>query len=73
MSRTARPNAAFEAMNGDGLTFPEWLDRLDASLSARCGLVSDDLADFASWDAWNDAMSPAEAATMLLEDEGFPF
>jgi hypothetical protein len=59
--------------NEEGLTFEEWMAKVDRVIAAHCGLGSGDLADQTYWDWWNDGVSPRDAAEMTLEDEGFPF
>ena len=53
--------------------FVQWMDRVDARISAICGLSSMDLADQCWRDWYDDGMSPREAAEECLIDEGFPF
>lgn len=53
--------------------FESWMRQVNAELSAICGLSSDDLADQTYRDWYEDGISPEDAATMTLEDEGFPF
>lgn len=56
-----------------GRTFETWLSDVDTELLAIAGLTHRDLADQTWWDWWADELSPAEAAELTLEDEGFPF
>jgi Family of unknown function (DUF5419) len=49
----------------------EWMHKVDRALLKRCGLTSRDLADQCYADWFDDGMSPAEAAELVLEDEGF--
>jgi hypothetical protein len=53
--------------------FKVWMAAVDREVLAVSGLTTTDLADqpFADW--FQDGVEPAEAAEMLLEDEGFPF
>lgn len=46
----------------NGLTFSNWLDKLDAVLIQKIGLSHRDLADFNSFDAWDSEMTPEEGA-----------
>lgn len=61
-----------EEVNDDGLTFREWMRKVNGILAARCGLTANDLADGPSWDTWNDGGSPEDYASDLLYDNGFP-
>lgn len=54
--------------NEDGLTFTAWQHKVDAVLVSLCGLTSSDLADYPSYDLWNDSVSPFEAAVVCLEE-----
>jgi hypothetical protein len=62
-----------KTVNINGDSFAEWLADLDRVLIGLCGLVHADLADFASYDAWQDGREVDEVAEELLTDEGFPF
>ena len=55
------------------MTFPQWMQKVDAEIEKICGLSSMDLADQPFHDWFDDGMDPAEAAELTLEDEGFPF
>ena len=52
-------------------TFEEWMARLDKCLAARCGLTHRDIADFAYRDEFEAGTTPAEAARMALEADGW--
>lgn len=59
--------------NEDGLTFAQWNVKVDAVLLSLCGLTAGDLADYPSYDLWNDSVPPAEAAEVcLFEWNDFP-
>ena len=51
--------------------FQAWKRRLDAALERRCGLPSGDLADYCYADWFEDGISPAQAAKLVLQGEGF--
>lgn len=53
--------------------FNTWMKRVDAQLISIAGVSSGDLADQMWWDWMADGLTPAEAARLALEDEGFPF
>jgi len=53
----------------NGLTFKQWLKQVDSNLHGRIGLSHDDLADFCSYDCWNDEMSPQEGADECLSND----
>lgn len=54
-----------------GLTFKQWLAKVDAVLEARTGMQHDDLSDFPAYDNWSDEMSPSEGAENCLEYSDF--
>jgi hypothetical protein len=62
-----------DALNANGDSFAEWLADLDRHLIKLAGVTHSDLADFCSWDAWQDCREVDEVAEELLEGEGFPF
>lgn len=51
--------------------FQAWMRRLDAALQKRVGLSSGDLADCCYADWFKDGISPAQAARLALQGEGF--
>lgn len=53
----------------NGLTFSQWLTKVDANLDSRIGLGHEDLADFNSYDAWSDEMTPREGADECLAND----
>ena len=54
-----------------GLNFPDWLDEVNRLCFAKIGLGVLDLADFNSWNCWNDGASPEEGLEELLEENDF--
>jgi hypothetical protein len=46
----------------NGLTFSNWLDKVDRILIQKIGLTQQDLDDFNSYDAWDSEMTPEEGA-----------
>lgn len=50
----------------NGLTYKQWIAKVDANLESRIGLGHEDVADFNSYDAWDDGMTPAEGADECL-------
>lgn len=59
--------------NLDGLTYDQWMRKVDAVVRDWAGVSVHDLADFPSFDMWADSVPPEEAAELVLEEEGFPF
>lgn len=57
--------------NGNGLTFKQWMKLVNRAVYAKCLMTCDDLADCCYWDWWNDDMSPADAADMVLQENDF--
>ncbi|MCO5193124.1 MAG: hypothetical protein M9930_07510 [Anaerolineae bacterium] len=51
--------------------FEQWMAAVDAAISSRTFLTSDDLADqpYRAW--FDDGMSPEEAADETLSNEGW--
>ena len=56
--------------NCDGLTFQDWLRRLDSYLAGKVGLTHHDLADTDMYSAWDDCGSPEDHGSDMLYDEG---
>lgn len=54
--------------NEDGLTFREWQKLVDRELIRLCGLTAGCLADYPSYDLWNDSVPPLEAAVVCLTE-----
>lgn len=54
------------------MTYDEWMEEVDNYLRNKCGLVSSDLADGPSRDAFDSGNSPEDYANELLEDNGYP-
>ena len=53
----------------NGLTYKQWIARVDANLESRIGLGHEDVADFNSYDAWSDGMTPEDGADECLESD----
>lgn len=59
--------------NEDGLTLDQWLKAVDWHLLAMSGMTAECLADYPTYDMWNDSVPPAEAAQVcLVEWNDFP-
>jgi hypothetical protein len=54
--------------NEDGLTFAQWQVQVDRHLVDLCGLTAGCLADYPSYDLWNDSVPPLEAARICLSE-----
>lgn len=52
------------------LTFAQWIRKVDIAVSKRVGCSVYDLADCPFRDWFEDGMTPTEAATEALENEG---
>lgn len=50
----------------NGLTFKEWLAKVDAVLLSRVGMTHTDLSDFESFDSWDSGMTPEEGAEVCI-------
>lgn len=55
-------------VNDDGLTFAQWQRKVNRWVLGICGVTTEDLADYPSWDLWADGVSPREAAEICLVD-----
>lgn len=53
----------------NGLTFKQWQDAVERVVQRRLGVGFMDLADWRWFDAWQDEMTPAEAADEAIEYE----
>ena len=51
--------------------FQTWMLKVDAVLTATASINSNDLADWGYWDAFDDEMSPEEAAQEVLVENGW--
>ena len=51
--------------------FDIWMKKVDSALARKCGLTSEDLADCCYYDWYEDGVTPAEAADMVLEENDF--
>jgi len=54
------------------MTFEVWMNKVDASVSRRAGLGAYDLPDWMYRDAYDDDMSPEDAATEALIAADYP-
>ena len=52
-------------------TFEAWMKQVNSCLERRIGLSSDDLSDCCYYDWYEDDTTPARAASMALESNGF--
>ena len=53
----------------NGLTFDEWMQRVNAKLiSLTGGFTADDLPDYCYWDCWNDGMNTVETAKEAFQN-----
>lgn len=55
--------------NADGLTYDEWIKRVDGEIARRLGISVHDLADFLSYDLWAAGTPPVDAAREALEND----
>ena len=53
------------------LTYKEWMREVDKIVIETCGLDMAFLPDWLSRDAYEDGLTPAEGATMCLEEAEF--
>ena len=53
------------------MTYEEWMTAVDAIVTKTCGLDMGFLPDWLSRDAYEDGLTPAEGATMCLEEAEF--
>lgn len=58
-----------ERVNDNGLTFAQWMAKVDRAINARVGLSSADLADACYWDSWADGVTPSDAAADALASD----
>ena len=49
------------------MTFEQWKRIVDAYLTRLCGMTSDDIDDWNYYDAWEECMTPKEAAKQALK------
>jgi len=66
-------NVPADEVNGDGLTFADYLTKADEYCETMAEVSIFDLADYMWWDAWNDGMSCQDAVDELLQEEGYGF
>ena len=53
----------------NGLTFKQWLAKIDEILIRKIGVSHADLSDFNSYDAWDSEMSPSEGAEECMASD----
>ena len=53
------------------MDFETWKASVDAVLTRIAGVVQDDLPDWLARDAYDDGVSPEEAAEICLEEAGW--
>lgn len=51
------------------MNYKEWLSEVDKVLNQKIGLVTDDLNDWLSRDAYETGYTPIQAARMCLEEQ----
>jgi hypothetical protein len=51
--------------------FKTWMNKVDGWLYKKCGLTSNDLADFCYRDAYDNGERPASIGKRVLEAEGY--
>lgn len=54
----------------NGLTFYQWMERVNNILMREYGVSTADLADFCSYDAWDSGISPREGAEECIANDG---
>lgn len=55
--------------NGNGLTLNEFCEKADQHLRRTIGISTLEIADWDWWNAWNDDMSPEDAAQQAFLDD----
>jgi len=53
------------------LSYEAWMRDVDDAVTANAGVSVHDLPDFPSRDYYDDGISPREAATLVLEENGW--
>jgi hypothetical protein len=53
------------------MTFEQWKTAVDVVLMAKIGLMQEDLPDWLARDAFEDGLTPDEAAQECLEEAGW--
>lgn len=61
-----------EPRNQDGLSYKQYMLKVNIILAGICGLSSNDLADTDTYSAWQDCASPEDTARDILEQNDFP-
>lgn len=64
-------DALKERHHTDDVFFAVWLQALDQAVQRRVLVRYDDLEDWRYRDAYDDGMSPVDAAVEMLEDAGW--
>jgi hypothetical protein len=57
------------ARNEHDLTLDEFCEQANQHLLATVGISTLEIADFDWWNAWNDGMSPSDAAEQAFADD----
>ena len=57
--------------NDEGVSFYEYMNKVDRACMSRCGLSVFDLSDHMWWDAWHECVPYLDALQDLLDEEGF--
>lgn len=66
-------DALKERHHTDDVHFAVWLQALDQAVARRIGLGYRDLEDWAYRDAYDEGMTPKQAAVEMLADNGYDF
>lgn len=53
------------------MTYEQWMRAVDRIVATKCGLNMDLLPDWLSRDAYEEGVTPEEAAEMCLEEAGY--
>lgn len=56
----------------DGLTYGEFMRRVDLVLLRKCGLSHLDLSDCCTRDMWDDDLLVEDAAECILDENDYP-
>lgn len=55
------------------VNFEQWKKKVDQAINKEASITSDDLPDFSYYDAWEDGLTPGEAAQEALKEAGWSF
>ena len=58
-----------ETRNENGLTFKEWMAKVDGHIEGIVGLSSSDLADYMYHDSWSDGEGADHVAKRVIRQE----